>query len=138
MLNQQSFVSGFDKIKVNNDDEILIYQVIDNSLPWILTQLTSGSDTVKTSQSIDIQLKQYSCTMDNSRNVAINSSDVIGSQAIHVVQENTTDPGINLTTDELGKASFSAEKSGDYLITSGIDESLLVVAINYSKCSIDG
>jgi hypothetical protein len=41
------------------------------------------------------------------------------------VQENTTDPGISLTTDELGKATFSAETSGDYLISSGIDESLL-------------
>jgi hypothetical protein len=125
MLNQQSFVSGFDKIKVNNDDEILIYQVIDNSLPWTLTQLTSGTDTVKTNQSIDIQLKQYSCTMDSSRTVAINSSDVIAGQSMQVVQENTTNPGINLTTDELGKASFSAVASGDYLITSGIDESLL-------------
>ena len=64
--------------------------------------------------------------MDNSRNVAINSSDVIAGQSIHVVQDNTTDPGINLTTDELGKATFSAEKSGDYLITSGIDESIVV------------
>ena len=125
MLNQQSFISGFDKIKVNNEDEILIYQVMDNSLPWTLTQLTSGIDTVKMNQNIDIQLIQYSCMMDSNRNVSINSSDVIAGQSIHVVMENTTDPGVNLITDELGKASFSAETSGDYLITSGLDESLL-------------
>ena len=136
MLNQQSFVSGFDKIKVNNEDEILIYQVIDNSLPWTLTQLTSGKDTVTTNQSIDIQLKQYSCTMDSSRNVVINSSDVIVGQSIHVLLENTIGPGINLTTDELGKAAFSAETSGEYLITSGIGESLLAAESTTTNAQI--
>lgn len=125
-LNQQPFVSGFDRIKVNNNDEILVYQIIDNSLPWTVTQLTSGVDTVKTNQGIDIQLKKYSCTMDVNRNVAINSSEAFANQSILIDQINMANPMKTLTTDEFGKAPFSADNSGEYLITSGIDASKLI------------
>jgi len=54
MLNQQPIVNGFDQIKVNNDDEILIYHIADNSLPWMVSQMTSGTDSVKTNQMVQI------------------------------------------------------------------------------------
>jgi len=124
VLNQQVFVSGFDRIKVNNEDEILVYQIFDNALPWTVTQLTSGTDTVKINQIIDVQLKKYSCVMDINRNVTINSLEVVAGQTIQIGQNNqfTSD----LITDEFGKASFKPENSGKYLITSGIDAAKLV------------
>ena len=125
LLNQQSFVSGFDKIKVNNDDEILIYQIMDNSLPWSVTHLISGADSVKLNQKTDIQLKNYTCSMDANRNVTVTSSEAFANQTIRVAAENQT--SISLTTDEFGIASFTPQKSGNYLIISGIDASKLFV-----------
>jgi len=121
MLNQQPVVNGFEQIKVNNNDEILIYHIADNSLPWTVTHLTSGSDSVKTNQKVEVQLKRYSCTMDLNRNVAIKSSEVIESQTVQLEAKDQNK--ISLTTDEWGKAIFSPEKPADYLIKSGIDVS---------------
>jgi len=127
MLNQQPVVSGFDKIKVNNDDEILIYHIPDNNLSWMVTHLTSSVDSAKINQNVEIQLKKYFCAMSVDRNVAINSSEVIADQTIQVAQKNQVNSKVNLTTDEFGKASFPAKQSGEYLISSGIDAAKLVV-----------
>jgi Secretion system C-terminal sorting domain len=124
VLNQQPFISGFDRIKVNNEDEILVFQIVDNALPWTVTQLTSGADTVKTNQNIDVQLKKYSCEMDINRNVTINSMGVVAGQTIQIGQNNQFTS--HLITDEFGKATFKPEKSGEYLISSGIDATKLV------------
>lgn len=126
MLNQQPVVSGFDKIKINNNDEILIYQIPDNSLPWTITQLTSSVDSISIGQNIEIQLKRYLCEMDIERNVAINSSDVIASQSVQVDLKNQGNSKVILTTDEFGKVSFSAKQPGEYLISSGVDAAKLV------------
>jgi hypothetical protein len=123
MLNQQPIVNGFDRIKVNNNDEILIFHVIDNSLPWTVGQLTSGIDTVKVNDKIQVQYKSYSCIMDVNRNIAIKSSEVVANQPIQV--ENKIQPALNLTTDEWGSASFNAENPGEYLVKTGIDESIV-------------
>ena len=124
MLNQQPVVSGFDQIKVNNEDEILVYQIIDNAIPWMVTQLSSGNDTVKSNQPIEIQLRKYSCSMDNSRNITMNSVEAMASQAIQIEQNNLSVS--NLITDEFGKVVFQLEKPGEYLVTSGIDAANLV------------
>jgi hypothetical protein len=121
LLNQQQVVSGFDKIKVNNDDEILIYHLIDNNLPWAVTQLTSGKDSVSVGSSVEIQLKKYSCTMDANRLVSVNSSEIIAGQGIVVQSLNNSGSKVNLTSDELGKAVFPVGSSGSFLISSGID-----------------
>jgi hypothetical protein len=125
MLNQQQIVNGFDQIKINNNDEILIYHLADNSLPWTVSHLTSETDSVKTNQPIEIQLKQYSCAMDASRNVAVNSSEAIANQKVKF--EAKDQPIVSLSTDEFGKATFTTTKSGGYLITSGIDAARLWV-----------
>jgi len=127
MLNQQPVVSGFDKIKINNNDEILIYHITDNILPWTVTNMTSSVDTVKVNQNADIQIKKYFCSMSYDRNVAINSSEVSANQTILVEQKNQGNNNVILTTDEFGKASFTANQSGEYLISSGIDAAKLVV-----------
>ena len=121
MLNQQPVVSGFNKIKINNNDDILIYHISDNSLPWSVTSLTSSVDTVNINQSIEIQIKKYFCQMGVDRIVAVNSSEVIANQTIQVEQQNLANSKVTLTSDEFGKATFSAKQSGEYLISSGID-----------------
>ncbi|MBV5348995.1 T9SS type A sorting domain-containing protein, partial [bacterium] len=137
MLNQQPVVSGFDKIKINNNDEILIYHITDNNLTWSITHLTSSSDTIKANQSIEIQLKKYLCGMDVDRNVSVNSSEVIASQSIQVEPENQANSKVVLITDEFGKASFSAKQSGVYLISSGIDAAkLFVESVTGNKLSL--
>jgi len=121
MLNQQPVVSGFDKIKINNNDDILIYHISDNSLPWSVTSLISSVDTVNINQSVEIQIKKYFCQMGVDRIVAVNSSEVIANQTIQVEQQNFANSKVTLASDEFGKASFSAKQSGEYLISSGID-----------------
>ena len=123
MLNQQQVVGGFDRIKVNNDDEILIYHIADNSLPWIVSHLTSGTDSIKTLEKVQVHYKNYSCFMDNNRNITVKASEVIANQLIQV--ENKNQPVIRLTTDEWGNASFTANQSGDYLVKAGNDESMI-------------
>jgi hypothetical protein len=127
MLNQQPVVSGFDKIKINNNDEILIYHITDNNLSWSVTSLTSSVDTVKIDQSIEIQLKKYFCQMGVDRIVAVNSSEVIANQTILVEQKNQANSEIVLTTDEFGKALLTPKQSAEYLISSGIDAAKLMV-----------
>ena len=127
MLNQQPVVSGFDKIMINNSDEILIYHITDNNLPWSVTHLTSSADTAKINQSLEIQIKRYFCAMDVTRNVAINSSEVMANQTIQVELKNQANSKVILTTDEFGKALFTPKQSGEYLISSGIDAAKLLV-----------
>lgn len=121
MLNQQPIVTGLDKIKVNNNDEILIYHIADNNLPWFVTQMTTGADSVKVGQSVDVQLKKYSCTMDAERNVAINSSESVANQSVVAELNQLASNRVVITTDEFGKASFTASQSGQYLVSAGID-----------------
>ena len=129
MLNQQPVASGFDKIKVNNDDEVLIYHITDNNLAWTVTQLTTGADSVKVGQPVEVQLKKYYCTMDASRNVAINSTEAFAGQSVVVTPNADEANKVSLTTDEFGKASFTADQSGEYLIRSGMDSSRLIVGM---------
>jgi len=121
MINQQPVVNGFDRIKVNNEDEILVYHITDNSLPWKVSQLTSGLDSITTHQKIQVQCKNYSCYMDINRNIVINVSEVITNQSVQIERNNQ--PVLDLTTDEWGNATFTAENPGDYLIKAGMDES---------------
>lgn len=122
-INQQPVVNGFDQIKVNNDDEILIYHIADNSLPWLVSHLTSGTDSIKAREKIQVLYKNYSCYMDVNRSIAIKSSEVIANQPVSVEIKNQ--PQISLITDEWGNASFTAENSGEYLIKAGINESIV-------------
>lgn len=127
MINQQPVVSGFDKVKVNNNDEILIYHITDNNLPWSVTHLTSSVDTVKVNQVVEIQLKKYLCEMDVDRNISVNSSEVIANQSIQVEPKNQANSKVILTTDEFGKALFTPKQPAEYLISSGIDAAKLMV-----------
>ena len=127
MLNQQPYISGFDKIKVNNNDEILVCQVVDNQLPWSVTHLTTDSDSLKLNQKVDLQLMRYFCSMNQNRHVSINSSEVLAYQAVEIESQNTTKSGTSYTTDEFGKLTLKMDKAGEYLLVSGIDVSHLSV-----------
>ena len=127
MLNQQPFVTGLDKIKVNNSDEILVYQIADNETPWSVTHLTTGSDSLKLNQIVDLQLMNYFCSMNQNRIVSINSSEVLAYQTVQIELQNSTKSGTTYTTDEFGKLALTIDKAGDYLFVSGIDASKLFV-----------
>jgi hypothetical protein len=127
MLNQQPFVTGLDKIKVNNNDEILVYQIADNEIPWSVTHLTTGSDSLKLNQTVDLQLMNYFCSMNQNRIVSINSSEVLAFQTVQFELQNSTKSGTTYTTDEFGKLAVTIDKAGDYLFVSGIDASKLFV-----------
>jgi len=127
MLNQQPFVTRLDKIKVNNNDEILVYQIADNEIPWSVTHLTTGSDSLKLNQNVDLQLMNYFCSMNQSRTVSINSSEVLAYQTVKIELQNSTKSGTTYTTDEFGKLAVTIEKAGDYLFVSGMDASKLFV-----------
>ena len=127
MLNQQPFVAGFDKIKMNNNDEILVYQIADNEIQWSVTHLTTGSDSLKLNQNVDLQLMRYFCSMNQNRYVSINSSEVLAYQNVKVELQNSTKSGTTYTTDEFGKLAVSLDKAGDYLFVSGMDASKLFV-----------
>ncbi len=127
MLNQQPFVSGFDKIKVNNNDEILVYQIADNQTPWSVTHLTSGSDSLKLNQKVDLQLMNYFCSMNQNRLVSVNSSEVLAYQTVQIELQNSTKSGNTYSTDEFGKLAITFDKPGEYLFVSGMDASKVLV-----------
>lgn len=127
MLNQQPYVTGLDKIKVNNNDEILVYQIADNEIPWSVTHLTTGSDSLKLNQNVDLQLMNYFCSMNQNRIVSINSSEVLAYQTVQIELQNSTKSGTTYTTDEFGKLAVTIDKAGDYLFVSGMDASKLFV-----------
>ncbi|MDP3913365.1 MAG: T9SS type A sorting domain-containing protein [Bacteroidota bacterium] len=127
MLNQQPFVTGLDKIKVNNNDEILVYQIADNKIPWSVTHLTTGSDSLKLNQTVDLQLMNYFCSMNQNRTVSINSSEVLAYQTVQIELQNSTKSGTTYKTDEFGKLAVSLDKAGEYLFVSGMDASKLFV-----------
>lgn len=127
MLNQQTYISGLDQIKVNNNDEILVYQIADNQTPWSVTHLTTGPDTLKLHQTVDLQLMRYFCTMDQNRSVAVNSSEVLAYHTVQIELQNSTKSGTTYTTDEFGKLAVTLDKAGEYLFLSGMDASVLFV-----------
>jgi hypothetical protein len=129
MLNQQPVVTGLDKIKVNNDDEILIYHIPDNNLSWTVSQLTTSSDSVNIGEKVEIQLKKYTCTMDAERNVAINASEVMANQTVSSQIDQIAASKVTLTTDEFGKALFTATQTGKYMVSSGFDAARVVAGL---------
>ena len=142
MLNQQPFLTGLNKIKVNNNDEILIYQIADNLTPWSITHLTTGSDSLKLNQEVDLQLMKYFCSMNQNRLVSINSSDVLAYQTVQLNLQNSTKSITTYTTDEFGKLTVTLDKPGEYLFLSGMDASKLFVesttgnTINYATVNL--
>jgi hypothetical protein len=127
MLNQQPFVSGLDKIKVNNNDEILVYQIADNEIPWSVSHLTIGTDSLKLNQKVDLQLMNYFCSMNQNRSVSVNSSNVLAFQTVQIELMNSTRSNTTYETDEFGKLALTFDKAGDYLFVSGKDASRLFV-----------
>jgi hypothetical protein len=127
MLNQESFVTGLDQIKVNNNDEILVYQIADNELPWSVTHLTTGTDSLKLNQTADLQLMKYNCSMNQDRAVVINSSEVLAYHTVQIELQNAIKSATTYLTDEFGKLALSFDKAGNYLFVSGMDESRLYV-----------
>jgi hypothetical protein len=126
-LNQQVYVNGLNKIRVNNGDEILIYHVTDNSNPWTVTHLTSGSDTLEVNQPAEFQLMKYTCSMNPARIVTINSSEVLINQTVMTLVQIAGNNSHNYTSDEYGKVIVSFGISGLYKLISGIDEAAVVV-----------
>lgn len=133
MLNQQSFATGLDQIKVNNNDEILVYQVADNQLPWQVTRLTTGTDTLKLNQTADLQLMKYTCFMNREREVSINSSEVLAYHSVQLELQNSIKSATTYLTDEFGKLTLTFDKAGEYLFVSGMDESKLYVGSTTSN-----
>ena len=127
MLNQQPFATGLDKVKVNNNDEILVYQIEDNQVSWPVTHLTTGSDSLKLNQQVDLQLMKYFCSMDQNRSVSVNSSEVLAYHSVQIELQNSTKSGTTYLTDEFGQLTVTLDKVGDYLFVSGMDQSKLFV-----------
>ena len=127
MLNQEPFSTGLDQVKVNNNDEILIYQIEDNQIPWSVTHLTTGTDTLKLNQQVDLQLMKYHCSMDQNRLVSITSSEVLAYHSVQIMLQNIIKTGNTYITDEFGKLTLTLDKGGDYLLVSGMDESKIFV-----------
>ncbi len=123
LLNQQMMVGGFDQINVNNNDEILIYHLTDNNLPWSVTQLLAGNDTVKMGQEVNIQLRKYTCSMNENRQVIVQKTETVNGQPVQVIANGKSR---NLVTDDMGNASFVAIETGIYSINAGIDKAILV------------
>lgn len=121
-INQQSAVSGFDKLEVNNNDEILVYHITNNSASWLITQLTASNDSLQKSEAVEIQRVQFECNMNADRQVSISSSKVLEKTEVKVTGGETK------LTDEFGKASFIFGQSGNYMVSSGIDQLKLHVA----------
>lgn len=127
MLNQQAYVNGLDKIRVNNNDEVLIYHLTDNSLPWAVTQMTSKTDSMKVNQQAEFQLMKYSCSMNPDRQVMINSSEVMVNQTVTAEAQIQALNSKNYTSDEYGKVMVDFSSAGIYGLISGIDEARVVV-----------
>ncbi|MDX9883719.1 MAG: T9SS type A sorting domain-containing protein [Prolixibacteraceae bacterium] len=115
-INQQNLVVGFDKIEINNADELLVYQVADNSVQWKITQLTANNDSLKKNEPVEIQRTQLSCNMTADRQALVVSSEAMAGVSIHI------EGGETKQTDEFGKASFSFAQSGDFMAVSGTDK----------------
>ncbi|HEY3370472.1 MAG TPA: T9SS type A sorting domain-containing protein [Prolixibacteraceae bacterium] len=126
-LNQQSFATGLDQIRVNNNDEILVYQIADNQLPWQVTQLTTGSDSLRLNQQVDVQLMRYFSSMNPNREVSINSSEVLAYETVQIEMQNSTKSASSYVTDEFGKLTLRFDQVGEYLFVSGMDASKLIV-----------
>lgn len=127
MLNQQTYINGLDKIKVNNNDEILVYQIADNQVQWSVTRLTTGTDSLRVNQNVELQLMSYFCSMDQNRIVSVNSSEVLAYQTVQVDLKNSTKSGATYTTDEFGRLALAFDKAGEYLFVSGTDASKMFV-----------
>lgn len=125
MHNQQQIVNGFEQVKIENGDEILVYFIPDNSVSWQVDQLTLASDSIKNGQKSEVLYKRFSCSMDASRKITINSSGPVAGQKISVLQNNQ--PVASPTTDEFGKTSFTPNQSGNYVIAAGNNLALLNV-----------
>ncbi|HLN74212.1 MAG TPA: hypothetical protein VK205_13015, partial [Prolixibacteraceae bacterium] len=127
MLNQQAYVNGLDKIRVNNNDEVLIYHLTDNSLPWAVSQMTSKTDSLKVNQQEEFQLMKYTCSMNANREVSINASEVMVNQTVTAEAQITAKSSVNFISDEYGKVMVNLESAGRYGLISGIDEATVFV-----------
>lgn len=125
--NNNHYANGFENIKLNNNDEILIYHIPDNSIEWSITQLITGNDSSKLSNSINAECRIVNCFMNEQKDVLVKT--IVGIINQNVTLKLLVSPFTekNLKTDELGKISFSIDKLGEYEIISGIDKAKLFV-----------
>lgn len=127
LLNQQSYVTGLNKVRINNNDEILIYHIADHQTPWQVTHLTTNSDSLAVNQTLDLRLMKYLCSMNQDRSVAVNSSEPIAGQTVQINLQGTTSSRETYITDEFGQLAVGFTKAGEYGLIAGTDLSKLWV-----------
>lgn len=115
-LNNEQFLSGFDKTEISNGDTVALYHVPKITEPWVYSRLLAGPDSAAAGDEIEVQLSQVQCTFSE--------NEITESDFIPVVHAEIKAGNVYYTVNS-GKANFRLEAEPPLVISSG-NEAVLV------------
>ncbi|HEY5748760.1 MAG TPA: T9SS type A sorting domain-containing protein [Chryseolinea sp.] len=106
-VNQRTYVNDLQNVKINEQDEVVVYLVNGIATPWEFIQVTTDEDTVDAETPITLTALRSEQAMDDARNIATLSSDAISNETVFVNDVAYSVSGTVLKTDELGQATLA-------------------------------
>ncbi len=111
-VNQHTYVNKLHEIPLNEEDEIIVYQVNKVSETWIFKHLTSDNDSINIDEPVVIRAQQSEHSLNDDRSVNTLSSAVLENAEITVNEALYQVGNIPVLTDELGQATLRFSTGG--------------------------
>ncbi len=124
--NNAGFVHGFADIQVSEGDEVFVYYIDNVHFPWCIYQVDFIETTVETGKTLDISA---SCDSYHIENSSVTSNGIIPAISVPVIvnDEEYSEDGIFISTDNNGKAHLHFKNTGEYLVRIATEKYHLIV-----------
>lgn len=119
-INGAPYTGGFENILLNQNDEVLIYQIPTLAQPWEITHLTLSADSVEPDEVISAKHQKYSFQWIDNEMVLNNIEDLAGSP-LQLNGNPLFFNNENVETNIWGEAIFSISSEGKQVISSDMD-----------------
>lgn len=116
-VNYHTFITGLDDVKINEDDEIIVYHVGITQSPWQLITLTTSADSVDTNVAVTINASKTVHTLTADHLVTTENSESIQNETVYINNKLLTIDGQTIVTDELGNVSLQFAYGGSQRVT---------------------
>lgn len=121
-VNEQNIVRDFQKVPIENQDEITIYHVNNINESWILKEFKSLNDSVLQKGDVEVQLEAYEMQMYPNAQVYTLDQWFISNKAVY---DNNSELWFNdnqVFTNTNGFAEFQLNQLGDHIILADGEE----------------
>lgn len=127
LLNNTQLTSAFDQYSLKNDDELVLYHVVDITNDWKVTCFIPSKSELTINDTLEVYSSELTCSLNLEGKVQVKSSSPVQYQQIWVNDEEAYFNGDPVITDETGTAALYFTEAGPQKIAAGIDEMVVTV-----------